>query len=181
MVYAQIIGPTTNITWQGSVSLATTTNVTHAKYMWFLPCCQTVAGTGPLVRNGNNFSYDFDIMGPPQCSCLSILIETTDITLGTLAPGVYSLITTSWGEPVATNTFTIAPVLQANGFDTNGLFQIQMSSGVTNVNYVLQCSSDLVNWTSLSTNTFSTNAVGIVLIDTSAASSGYRFYRTLCQ
>lgn len=177
MVYSQ----TTNITWRGSVNLVTTTNVTDAKYMWLLPCCQNVVSAGPLVRKGNNFSYDFDLAGPPECQCLSIAIESTDITLGTLAPGVYTLITTSWGKPVATNTFTIAPVLQADGFDTNGIFQIQMSSAVTNVNYVLQYSSDLVNWTALSTNTFSTNAVGVELIDNSPGSAGSRFYRTLCQ
>lgn len=177
MVHAQI----TNITWQGSVSLLTTNNVTYADYLWYLPCCQGLVGTGPLMREGNNFSYDFDIAGPPWCSCQSLLIENNHIALGTLAPGVYTLITTSWGEPVATNTFSIALLLQANGFDTNGDFQIQMSSAVTNVNYVLQYSSDLVNWTSLSTNTFSTNAVGVVLIDNSPVPSGFRFYRTLCQ
>lgn len=177
IVYAQ----TTNTTWQGSVSLITTTNVTYAKYMWLLPCCQVLDSKGPLVREGNNLSYNFDIIGPPECECQSIAIETTDVTLGTLVPGVYTLVTTSWGEPVATNTFTVAPVLQADGFDTNGDFQIQMSGAVTGVDYVLQCSSDLVNWTSLSTNTFPTNAVGVVLIDNSAASSGLRFYRTLCQ
>lgn len=182
ILHAQIIPPqSTNITWSGSVNLVTTTNVTYAKYFWLLPCCQGIVSMGPLTRTGNTFWYDFDIFGPEYCMCQSIAIERTTITLGTLAPGVYTLMTTSWGVPVATNTFTITPVLQSIGFDTNGYFQIQMSSGVTNVNYVLQSSTDLVNWTPLSTNTVSTNAVGVSLTDYYPVSSGFRFYRVLCQ
>lgn len=170
-----------NITWSGIIKPATTTNVTYVKYMWLVPCCQSVVSTGPLIRIGNTFWYDFDIMGPESCSCQSIAIEDTTITLGTLVPGAYTLITTSWGAPVATNTFTVAPVLQPVGFDTNGCFQIQMSGGVTNVDYVLQSSTDFVNWNSLSTNTVPTNAVGVALTDYYPVSSGLRFYRVLCQ
>jgi len=182
VIHAQVWGPgNTNLTWTGAVSFVTTSNVTYARYTWPLACCQGIVSTGPLIRNGNLFWYDFDLMGPEICSCLSIILEHTSVTLGTLAPGVYTLITTSWGQPVATNTFRIAPVLQPGGFDTNGCFQIQVSSGVTNISYVLQCSTGLVTWTSLTTNMVSTNAIGMVLTDYSPASAGIRFYRVLCQ
>jgi len=175
---------TSNITWTGSVSFVTSNNVTSAKYSWLLDGskCEDLVASGPLVRYGSNFWYDFDLTETFGISCpLVILRVTTTVPLGTLAPGVYTLITTSWGLPVATNTFTVAPVLRPGGFDTNDCFRVQMSSAVTNVNYVLQCSTDLVNWTSLSTNTVSTNAIGMVWTDYGPASPGIRFYRVLCQ
>ena len=45
-------------------------------------------------------------------------------------------------------------------------------TGVTNVTYVLQCSTDLVNWTSLSTN-----SVEQQLRDPSPVLPGSRYYR----
>jgi hypothetical protein len=170
------------VTWTGTPSIATTNNVTYVEYSWSLSGCEDLVSTGPLMRNGNTFSYDFDVMNTIAGGCpLIIVYETTTVALGTLAPGVYTLITTSWGAPVMTNTFTVAPVLQPNGFDTNGYFQIQMSSGVTNVNYVLQCSTDFVNWISLSTNAVSTNTVGVALTDFYPVLPGICFYRVLCQ
>lgn len=169
MVHAQ----PTNITWRGSISLVTTNNVTYAEYLWPLPCCQSIVSTGPLMHNGNTFWYDFDIMGPPVCSCLSIILEHTTITLGTLDPGVYTLITTSWGVPVATNTFTVPTlVLSPIGFADDGSFQIQLLNGITNANYVLQCSTNLVDWTSLSTN-----SLVPMLTDTSPVLPGPCYYR----
>ena len=175
---------TSNVTWSGTVSFVTSNNVTSAKFSWLLDGskCEDLAGSGPLVRYGSSFWYDFDLTVTFGISCPNVLATiTTTVPLGTLAPGVYTLITTSWGAPVATNTFLMAPVLQSHGFDTNGCFRVQMSSGVTNVNYVLQRSTDLLNWTSLSTNTVSTNAVGVVLTDSCPALPGNRFYRVRCQ
>ena len=92
-----------------------------------------------------------------------------------MAPGDYTLTTTSWNVPVATNTFTVptnsTPMLQPIGFDTNGLFNIQLT-GLPNVSYVLQCSTNLVDWTSLSTN-----SVGPPLRDTSPVVPGPHYYR----
>ncbi len=174
-----------NVTWTGTVSFVTTSNVTYADYSWFLLgyMGENLVNTGPLIRTNNTFWYNFDLL-ETSCweGCPQIIVhETTPVDLGTLAPGVYTLITTSWGAPVMTNTFTSAPVLHPNGFDTNGYFQIQMSSGVTNVNYVLQCSTDFVNWTSLSTYTVSTNTVGVALTDYYPVLPGVCFYRVLCQ
>ena len=157
MVQAQV--GETNVIWQGTVSLVTTGNVTYVEYTWELKgyLCESVVSTGPVVRNGSNFWYNFDLereIGPVFCPQF-IARMTTTAALGTLAPGIYTLITTSWGLPVATNPFTVptrcTPTLQPIGFGANGSFNIQLT-GVTNVNYVLQCSTNLVNWTSLSAN-----------------------------
>jgi hypothetical protein len=101
--------------------------------------------------------------------------EATIVPLGTLAPGNYTLITTSWGVPVATNAFTVPTnltlTLQPVGFGTDGSFDIQLT-GVTNESYVLQYSTNLVNWISLSTN-----SIGPPLRDASPVSPGPCYYR----
>ena len=73
-----------------------------------------------------------------------------------------------------TNYFTVPPmtVLCPVGFDTNGCFQIQMTNFDNTISYILQCSTDCVNWTSLSTN-----SSGQPLIDFPAVPAGSRFYR----
>ena len=159
LVHAQV--RVTNVTWQGTVSLVTTGNVTYAEYGWMLlGCeCESMVSSGPVIRNGNNFWYDFDLEETIGTACpMFIANMTTTAALGTLAPGDYTLTTTSWGVPVAINNFTVptnstpsTPTLLPIGFGTNGSFNIQLT-GVTNVNYVLQCSTNFVNWTSLSTN-----------------------------
>ena len=53
----------------------------------------------------------------------------------------------------------------------DGSFHIQLT-GVTNVSYVLQCWTNFVNWTSLSTN-----SVGSPLRDPSPVLPGACFYR----
>ena len=179
LVHAQAWVP---VTWQGTVSMVTTGSVTYAEYNWelFGFIGEYVVSTGPVIRDGSNFSYDFDLgentAGPfPQF----IADMNTPAALGTLAPGDYTLTTTSWGVPVATNTFTIptnstpmsTPTLQPIGFDINGAFNIQLT-GVANVSYVLQCSTNLVDWTSLSTN-----SVGPPLRDTSPVLPGPHYYR----
>ena len=174
-VHGQCYQPIQDAGWVTSV--VTTSGVTSVEYQWLLIGCDFDVNIGPLVRNGNNFSFNFDIEGNPCGPCPMIaFFESTNVVLGVLAPGTYTLITTSWNVPMWTNTFTVAPVLQPIGFDTNGFFQIQMSSGITNVNYMLQCSTNLVDWTSVSTN-----RIGMALTDNSPILSGCRFYRVLCQ
>jgi hypothetical protein len=159
-----------------SVSVVTTGGIPYAQYKWYLGGWEREDSIGPLIRNGSNFSYNFDIEGETGLPYpMYILIENTTVVLGNLAPGTYTLTTTSWNAPVATNTFTVptnSPVLQPIGFAADGSFQIQLLNGVTNVSYVLQCSTNYVNWTSLSTN-----SVGQPLRDPSPVLPGSRFYR----
>jgi hypothetical protein len=160
----------------GPVSVVTTCGITSAEYTWGMGGCLRVDSIGPVIRNGSNFSFDFKIEHETGVACPQyVFIESYNAVLGALAPGTYTLTTTSWGVPVATNTFTIpipTPILQPIGFAANGSFQIQLLNGVTNVSYVLQCSTNCVNWTSLSTN-----SVGPPLRDTCPVLPGPRYYR----
>jgi hypothetical protein len=170
----------TNVTWRGTVGLVTTNNVTYAEFMWplFGFLCENVVGTGPLVGNDSNFWYNFELTEPvtPMICPQFVANITTTVPLGTLAPGTYTLTTTSWGVPVMTNTFTIptssTPILYPVGFCTNGSFEIQMSNCDSNMSYVLECSTNLVNWTSLSTN-----SGGPPLMDPSPVLPGPCYYR----
>jgi hypothetical protein len=168
---------TTNITWQGTVSVITTNSITYAKYTWGFGGCEEVVNIGPVIYNGSNFLYDFDLEMLTGVLCPEFVgIINTTATLGTLAPGTYTLTTTSWGVPVAINTFTIpdpTPILQPVGFGTNGSFQIQLSNTVNNASYVLQCSTNLMDWTSLSTNSGAPSS----LSDPSPVWPGPCFYR----
>jgi mono/diheme cytochrome c family protein len=73
--------------------------------------------------------------------------------------------------------FTIVPPLNnffAPGFLANGTFQMQYW-GPAGQTYVLQGSSDLINWTPLSTNVPA--AAPFTLVDPAAATAPCRFYR----
>ena len=180
LVHAQVWVPTTVSLLSVSVVTAgqgipLTTN-TCAEYKWGLFGGERIHCIGPLIRNGRNFSYNFDIeeeIGVPVP--MFVILETTTVVLGNLAPGTYTLITTSWSVPIATNIFTIpfpTPILHPIGFAGDGSFQIQMSNGVTNASYVLQCSPNCVDWTSISTNSIEQQ-----LRDPSPVVPGSRYYR----
>ena len=160
----------------GPVSVVTTCGITYAEYTWGMGGCLRNHSIGPVIRNGSNFSFDFEIEHETGVACpMYVFLETTNVALGALTPGTYTLTTTSWGVPVATNIFTIpifTPILRPIGFAGDGSFQIQLMNGVTNVSYVLQCSTNRVNWTSLSTN-----SVGPPLRDTCPVLPGPRYYR----
>jgi len=72
MVHAQVWVP---VTWQGAVSLVTTGSVTYAQYNWLLFGCdrEYVVSTGPVTRNGSNFSYNFDLAENTQGPCPTFL------------------------------------------------------------------------------------------------------------
>jgi len=77
--------------------------------------------------------------------------------------------------------FTIVPPLYsflAPGFLADGSFQMEYwaPAGQT---YILQTSTDLVNWTPLSTNVPTT--VPFTLVDPGAATAPYRYYRVVTQ
>jgi hypothetical protein len=157
-------------------SLVTAGGVTYAEYQTgALSCCTTFDGIGPVIRSGSEFSLDMDL---ETIFCLEGCVTagfTATIVPGALTPGEYTWITTSWGVPVYTNKFTVTtnstPTLQPIGFTADGTFQMQLN-GVANVSYVLQSSTDLMNWTSLSTN-----SIGAPLTDNPGASPGWRYYR----
>jgi hypothetical protein len=131
---------------------------------------------GPTIRNGGNLLYDFEVELENGVACPQYaFMASTTAVLGVLPPGNHTLTTTSWGTPVATNNFTVPinsmPTLRPAGFGTDGSFTIQLT-GVPHGDYILQRSTNLVNWTSLSTN-----SAGPLLIDRSSNLPGRCFYR----
>jgi hypothetical protein len=78
---------------------------------------------------------------------------------------------------VATNgVFVVLPgvVFTTPGFLTNGSFQVQIA-GPTGKTYVLQASTNLLNWVSISTSTPSLTP--FTVNDPNATNFSYRFYR----
>ena len=106
--------------------------------------------------------------------CLSLLTDVT-VVLGVIKSGDYSLTTTSWGVPISAVNFTVpeisGQVLQPIALSFNGVFQLQVN-GVSNVVYTLQSSVDLLDRTSISTN-----SVGEPVTDTNSVAASRRFYR----
>lgn len=146
----------TNVTWQGTVDVVTVSNVTYAKYTWMLyGCdCESVFSTGPLIQNGSNFKFDFDLQdetGPVACPQFIARVTTT-ADLGLLAPGDYTLITTSWGTPVGTNAFTIpiiskpppTPVLCPSGFAPTVVSKYRCPT--VTVTRVTFCNARQISW-----------------------------------
>jgi uncharacterized repeat protein (TIGR03806 family) len=80
----------------------------------------------------------------------------------------------------ASAQFTVLPglALGAPGFSGNGVFQFAFS-GLPGSNYVVQVTSNLVDWIPFSTNTASNGAVN--LFDTNAFGFPSRFYRVVGQ
>jgi len=61
-----------------------------------------------------------------------------------------------------------------SGTYTNGWLQVQLI-GLATSNYIIQASTDLTNWISLTTNNAATGI--ITFTDTNHVSAGHRFYR----
>jgi len=86
---------------------------------------------------------------------------------------------TNFNNSVAASAlFTVLPGISfiSAGFNANGSFQLGFS-GVSGSDYVLQATTDLVNWASLVTNQASNNTFD--LFDANATNYPYRFYRVL--
>ena len=110
-------------------SLFTTGGVTYAEYSWGTPAPQSM---GPLIRNGSNFSFDLSFSSYGGGVVGGGFFYGYAVVLGALAPGDYTLTTTSSNVPTATNTFTVptnaTPTLQPIGFAADGSFQIQVKN-----------------------------------------------------
>ncbi len=79
----------------------------------------------------------------------------------------------------ASALFVVEPVQISFGqFLTNGQFQLQVM-GAPGSNYVLQATTNLLKWTSLSTNLLQSNL--LYLVDPGATNHPLRFYRVLQQ
>jgi uncharacterized repeat protein (TIGR03806 family) len=87
---------------------------------------------------------------------------------------------TNYNNSIAASAaFTLQPLyFYSASFLLNGQFQLGVA-GVVNNTYVLEASTNLINWTPLSTNTATTNIFN--LTDPAAASYPFRFYKILQQ
>ena len=65
------------------------------------------------------------------------------------------------------------------GFTVNNVFQVQLSGAGSGNNYVLQATTNFINWTPLNTNLAASNVFN--LVDPGASNYPYRFYRVLQQ
>ncbi len=86
----------------------------------------------------------------------------------------------NFNNSVATNAlFLVQPLyLTSATFTTNYIFQLELL-GTPGSNYVLQASTNLLNWTPLSTNLATTNLFN--LFDPGASNFPHRFYRVIQQ
>lgn len=87
------------------------------------------------------------------------------------APGTASVVV----MPATSNAPYIVP--SGTGMTANG-FKIQLS-GLSGSNYVIQASTDLKNWTSVSTNAAPTGSVSYT--DAAAMNLPFRYYRAMLQ
>jgi hypothetical protein len=87
---------------------------------------------------------------------------------------------TNYNNSVATSAqFFVLPLqFTSESFTTNGQFQLNFL-GAPGSKYVLQATTNFVNWTSLSTSTATTNS--IILVDPAATNFPFRYYRVLQQ
>ncbi|MDB6016688.1 MAG: hypothetical protein JWR19_1177 [Pedosphaera sp.] len=69
----------------------------------------------------------------------------------------------------------LAPVLLSQGIDTNGYFNLKLTSS-TNTGFGIQASTNLTNWTSIGSGITDTNG-SLFFADTNTATFPIRFYR----
>jgi hypothetical protein len=109
------------------------------------------------------------------------LLYSTPFVLTNDAVVMANAFETNFNNSVAASAlFIVQPPIYftSGGFFTNNLFQLGFS-GVANNYYLLEATTNLVDWTPLSTNLASTNLFD--LMDPGASNFPYRFYRVLQQ
>ena len=170
------------------------TNAVQVMFDWINSLDGTPAQAPPSIApNGGNYfnSVALSLTAPDTNATIYYTIDgTTPSTNSLLYAGPFnvtadatiaaSAFRTNYNNSVtATAFFFITPVqFTAANFATNHQFQLDFL-GVTGSNYVLQASTNLLNWTAISTNTATTNA--FYLFDPNATNFPQRFYRVLQQ
>lgn len=154
-----------------TVALSSTTQ----KFYWFFNDHPIVTNANITVSNSVNLALD---------TVTALVVYSANSSNA----GIYSLrITNGVGSAISSNaTLTVlsSTITNVIYFVTSGLalnasgFQIQLS-GPAGSNFVIQTSSDLKNWVSISTNPAPTGSV--TYLDTSAKTNTVRFYRAFVQ
>lgn len=144
-------------------------SLTPQNFHWFFNDRPVVTNAEIMVSNTVNFALDI----------ISVLVVDNASSNNA---GIYSLrITNGVGSAVSSNailtvsspTISIYFVTAGLGLSAGG-FQIQLS-GPSGSNFVIQASTDLKNWVSISTNPAPTGSV--IYLDASAKTNTVRFYR----
>jgi hypothetical protein len=169
---------------QGGVQLAPDTsdpfdssNFPAAQYPYAF---ETFGNNGSTTRSGSatsssNHSLDEFTNAVPSAATLyaDILLTSKNSTFTGSdhypIVGDYNVVPPPLAPPVP-------PVLVAQGFGTNGNFQLAFSSS-TNTGFGIQASTNLVDWTNIGSGY--TDASGLLLFqDTNAAGFPGRYYRS---
>jgi hypothetical protein len=162
-----------------AISAVTTGGITYAQYSTTLTNdAFQFLGAGPLARSGANFAQDFRFewfTGPAQ----PVTNQIADATpLGHLPGGNYTFATESWGLPLGTNFFTVStnadPTLAGLAGGNGGAFQMNVA-GISNATYVVEASTNLTDWTLISTN----RGAPYTFSDPAGGDYEQRFYRVL--
>ncbi len=112
---------------------------------------------------------------------INSFLYSAPFTLTNTATLTVNAFWTGFNNSIASSAlFIVNPpvIFTSEGFAGDGQFQLGFS-GMPGYSYVLQGTTNLIAWTSLSTNTAATNVLN--LIDPSATNFPYRFYRVLQQ
>lgn len=156
------------------ISATVAPSLTPQHFYWFFNGQPIVSNAGITVSNYINLTLDI----------VSVLVVNH---ANPTNAGVYSLrITNGVGSAVSSSaTLTVLSLTITNAtFVTSGIglsasgFQIQLS-GPAGSNFVIQASSDLKNWVSISTNPAPSGSVSY--LDVSAETNAVRFYRAFVQ
>jgi len=133
----------------------------------------TVALQPPISNATLYYTLDGSLPNTSSASYSSPLTISNSLTLraNAFAPGYTNSV-------AANGAFTVLPgvVFTSSGLLTNGYFQV-IIAGTTNKTYVLQASTNLINWIPISTNIPS--ATPFALVDSNAPGFALRFYRAV--
>jgi hypothetical protein len=169
------------------------TNAVQSLIAWINSLPGTPALAPPTITpNGGLF---FNSVGVTQQStnANAAIYYTLDSSLPTTNSFLYSApfnltnnatisaaaVETDYFNSIAVSAqFIVAPVMLLSPNFTNGVFQMQLVGSIGS-NYVLQASTNLVNWTPLATNPATTNLLNF--IDPHSSNYPNRFYRALQQ
>jgi len=169
------------------------TNAVHVITDWINSLPGTPALAPPtLAPNGGLFFNRVGITLQPPDSNAAIYytldgsLPTTNSLLyfapfnltnnATVSAGAFE---TNYANSVAASAlFLVQPVRFSSSSFSNGVLQLQFI-GAAGSNYVLQASTNLVNWTPVATNPATTT--GIIFIDPKSSNYPARFYRAMQQ
>jgi hypothetical protein len=162
------VASTTGRTSRGHLSFSTPLTNSVALVGQTITLNVTATGTGAL-------RYQWKFNGTNLPAAVSSVLTLSNVT--TNQAGTYSvMVYNSTGSTSSTATLTVyatAAATLASTAHADGQYALVVA-GVPGYNYVVQASTDLVNWVPVHTNT-----APFTFVDTNAGQFGQRFYRSV--